>query len=389
VTVAKQIPVAAYLSPSVLDEEIQSIFLTHWQPAAMLSDLNERHDFVVVVIGGREVVIQHFGDTLSAFTNVCSHRMSAIQTLPSGNRPLQCPYHRWTFDKQGIPSNIPLREDFTCLDDVPIEQLALERWHLEICGGMIFVCLARPTTTLHEYLGNIYPWLETVTTHLGYELPSFQTTIGANWKVIMQNTVEFQHVFAVHPQTFRPLVELPLSIKDSEAIAPHIRYRINMKTERSQVRLDRMLERHFHQPARLPEPGYEHVLLFPCLTVGHTNGRAFSFFQYAPETPGSTRLSVRTWMPRSVTDDAALTSFCETVGAEIAAFIQRLSDEDSQICGAAQRGLASAPTAWRMRFSDGEYLVAKFHSHYLEVMAAAMSQHSGESTQQRLSSDYQ
>jgi len=368
-----QIPISYYLDPAVLERENAAIFQRNWQPVALLADLPARNDFIVTRIGGRELVIQNFGDRISAFTNTCSHRFSALQTETRGNRPLQCPYHRWTFNHAGIPSTIPQLEDFSCLADAPRESLALEKWQLEVCGNLIFVRLASAGSSLREHLGNLYAWLENVTTQLGHEIEPFEAEIDANWKVVMQNTVEFGHVFSVHPETFRPLVELPLRVIDRQAPAPHIRYVTLMKPDKTQARIDAMLARHFLQPVPVSDNGYEHLLVFPCLTVGHTNGRAFSFFRYEPDGPGRTRLSVRTWLPRARVASAALNEFCASTGAEIGAFIRRLADEDTRICEAAHRGIANAPAGWKMHFADGEYLVARLHQHYLNVMGEAFS----------------
>lgn len=364
----QQIPVSAYTSDVIFLLERQRIFLSMWQPVAMLVDLQHNNDFVVAEIGGKSIVVQNFNGEIGAFTNVCSHRFSAIQTLPKGNRPLQCPYHRWTFDKSGVPRTIPLREDFECLAGEDPEKLALERWHVECCGGIVFVCFKEPTSSLREFLGNTYDWLAAITTNLGEELASYESDIDANWKVIMQNTVEFHHVFSVHPETFKPMIELPINILDREAPAPHIRYLTRMNLDKGQTRMDALLEKYFVRPAPVPASGYEHLLVFPALTLGHTNGRAFSFFQYRPQAPARTRLSVRTWLPRLLRDNAVGKEIVATVGAGIAEFIQRLAHEDTKICVAAQRGLSTAPEGWKMRFSKGEFLVARFQSMYMDLM---------------------
>lgn len=249
-----QIPPAAYLDPAIFAEEQRRLFRGQWQPVAMLSDLGSRNDFVVASVGGREVVIQNFGGSLGAFTNACPHRFSAIQTAPRGNRVLQCPYHRWTFDSEGLPSTIPLRDDYACLDAEAPGERRLERWHLEVCGQMVFVCQASAPVPLRDHLGNLYEWIAAVTDALGHEIEGFETVIAANWKVIMQNTVEFGHVFSVHPETFRPLVDLPLRVMDRDASAPHIRYLTAMKASREFARIDTMLARHFEAPPRCRSP---------------------------------------------------------------------------------------------------------------------------------------
>lgn len=363
------IPIDAYVSPEVFSLEIAEIFFSQWQPVAMLSDLVEKNDFIVVSVGGREVVVQNFGDGLSAFTNVCSHRFSAIQTIKCGNRPLQCPYHRWTFDKSGYPSVIPLREDFSCLDGVDLAMLALERWSLEVCGGLVFVCLRRPKQDLRSYLGNLYAWVESVTGSLGHEMESFDVVVKANWKILMQNAVEFQHVYSVHPETFKPMIEFPINITDLSATHPHIRYLTAGKKYKEFFRLDNFFKKYFFRPINQNSLGYECVMLFPCLTIGHVSNHSFSFFQYVPLSPGETRLNVRTWMPKELVSGSSIENFKNNIIEKTEIFIRKLSEEDRIICEAVYRGIKSSSKERHMYFSDGEFLVERFNKIYMEIMS--------------------
>jgi phenylpropionate dioxygenase-like ring-hydroxylating dioxygenase large terminal subunit len=359
-----QIDKDAYLDLSVLTEEREPIFFRTWHLAAMQGDLPNHNDFVVTAVGGRQVVIQNFQGRLSAFTNACSHRFSAIHNVPKGNRPLQCPYHLWSYDEAGAP-RIPLRDQFSFVREADTERLALERWHLETCGTAIFVCLRPPSRSLRDSLGSAYDWLKAVSLNLGLELAKFESVIDANWKVIMQNTVEFYHAYSVHSDTFAPMMKLPPSIVEVNTPAPHIRYiaetKVDERTAQSQARLRNL----FRAPPPMSTPGYEHLLIFPGLTVGHTNGSAYAFFQYTPIDAGHTLLTARQWLPAFSGEHPNQEAIANIVGDRIAQFTRRLSDEDKAICEAVQRGIVNIAPERRMCFSDGEFLVQRFHDYYL------------------------
>src|SRR5688572_16819228 len=100
------IPPSAYVRPDILAFELDHLFSCSWQLGGFGRDLRNDGDYVTASAAGRSVVIQRFGASLRAFTNVCSHRHSLIRTEAKGNGPLRCAYHGWQYDEHGIPAVI-------------------------------------------------------------------------------------------------------------------------------------------------------------------------------------------------------------------------------------------------------------------------------------------
>uniref|UniRef100_UPI0013CE2201 Rieske 2Fe-2S domain-containing protein n=1 Tax=Pseudomonas aeruginosa TaxID=287 RepID=UPI0013CE2201 len=65
------------------------------------------NQFFTRKIAGVPVVVQRTESGIRAFLNQCPHRLSAIQTECTGQRPLVCPYHAWSFGAEGQLQGIP------------------------------------------------------------------------------------------------------------------------------------------------------------------------------------------------------------------------------------------------------------------------------------------
>ncbi|HEX8412644.1 MAG TPA: Rieske 2Fe-2S domain-containing protein, partial [Sphingomicrobium sp.] len=165
------IPKLNYRSPAALDEEMQRLFKSDFQFAALTTELAYDRDFVVVEQHDCSIVVQNFKGELRAFQNVCTHRFNTIQTEERGNRPLTCRYHGWTYDKTGFPAGLPKRQQFLTGDDAQDrELLCLTRYEVESCGKFVFVRMTPGSGTLREYLGYFWDVLEDMSRHIGAEI---------------------------------------------------------------------------------------------------------------------------------------------------------------------------------------------------------------------------
>lgn len=358
-----------YLSQENFDREMERIYCDSWSFAGFLSDIPHHNDYFLEHIGGKEVIIQNLNGSIRAFSNVCPHRFSAIHAAPSGNRSLVCPYHLWSFDQEGM-ARVPAMADASCLKVVDQSKLRLERWTVQTVGNLIYVCLNPDVQPLENFLGPAWKWIEEISNARGHEFEPFEAEIKANWKIIINNTVEFYHAYSVHPQTFRPLIEAPLEpIVRLPSASPHIHYAMPLKEDMgASRRLDRMLKRVLNIPGQIKADCYEHVYSFPNLTIGHVNGRCFSFFRYTPVSPTRTRLKVRMWMPPAHEASETVNELCVQYEASTRPFIKTISDEDQSICEMVQRGVASRPKGAMQNFIDNESLVGRFQSDYHSVM---------------------
>ena len=361
-----KIPPENYKSAKVFNSEIYAIFERMWQPICFTFDVKENHDFYVQRIGKKEILIQNFAGRLKAFLNVCPHRLSALQRDKYGNRPLQCPYHRLQFNERGEATNRTLGESFC------YEKMLLQSCDIEICGNLIFVRIKSGLQTLRDFLGETFAHIERITTVIGGEILNEIQAIKANWKIILQNTIEFDHVFSVHPTTFTPLISKPIALVDKKASWPHLHYVSKFKEEKnnSHDRFSRLKNKFYVRYYDNEFPGYEHISVFPCMTIGHT-GYEISFFNYFPLSENETQLHIRVFAPKlleSVTDNEGIQAVIRTLNQPLGKFILQLANEDKDICEAVQRGVETADDEVEVAFAENEFLVERFHSIYQEVL---------------------
>ena len=366
------IPMRAYVDAGQHEREL-AVLRGAWHYAALRRDLMTNRDWVLVKLADREVVIQNFEGHLSAFTNTCPHRFNAIRSGDCGNGPLICPYHRWSFGRDGTPTGIPFRDTFRDLD---CEKLRLESWDVDTCGEFVFV---RPRAengiALSSWLGVLAPRLETIGAGLSKQYGRFRLNVQANWKLVVQNTLEFDHVYSVHPETFGAVVARRPKLAEIDMPPPHVGYRATLSppepTRSIHKRVAAVLER--GTVGNLCE--HEHISLFPLTAIGIYRRESIAILRYVPTSANQTIIDTRLFLPHieDITDaeSALLTAYSEIM----VAFARKLGEEDRDICESVQRGVSNL-TEHRGTFGDGERIVWAFQQAYCDHMGCN-SQDSG------------
>jgi vanillate O-demethylase monooxygenase subunit len=129
-------------SPQTLtDEDVFAALKKTWQPVALTRDLRQK-GVVCWLMLGEEIVVADLGNgRLLAARDLCPHRGAkfGLGAIVHGN--LQCPYHGWEFDQQGICAKIPsLIDPF-----VTLERTCLRTYGVTDRYGMIWVKLEKET----------------------------------------------------------------------------------------------------------------------------------------------------------------------------------------------------------------------------------------------------
>lgn len=357
------IPPRAYCDSSVFAAEQRRLFGRCWQFVGFRRDLAAHHDFVVRQIGGVSVVVQNFDGRIKAFTNVCSHRFNRIQTECRGNRPLQCAYHGWLYNHAGVPVGIPKKPRFDGLTPERLSALALAPWQVETCGELVFVRRAGEGPDLRTFLGDAFDLLATMTAACGPMIDENAMVIRANWKVLVENTLESYHVGFVHPTTFHRLHTQEGRFSWQ---APHSRWETPLGADVA-ARLDKLLRVFASRPFQTD--GYCHQLIFPNLTVATTKGTSFSVQLFDPVDAGTTRFT--SYVFQSRLDDGAQASAAavEALNASVRDFNRSVFAEDKEICEQVQIG--AAVTDQPGVLSDEELRVMDFQRHYTAWMEEA------------------
>jgi len=96
-----------YTSSHTFSLEYERIFSKLWIFIGFSSMARQCNQFFTRKVAGIPILVQRTETGVRAFVNQCPHRLSAIQTECSGQRPLVCPYHAWSFGPEGKLRAIP------------------------------------------------------------------------------------------------------------------------------------------------------------------------------------------------------------------------------------------------------------------------------------------
>src|SRR5262249_32617404 len=108
-----------------------------------------------------------------------------------------CPFHAWTYGANGELQGIPCRESFAV--EPNRERDGLRPVRLEEWGGLLFVNLDGSAAPLR---GDLAPLTECIE---GWYRPDRlkkegSVEISGNWKLILDNFLEFYHLAGLHRQ---------------------------------------------------------------------------------------------------------------------------------------------------------------------------------------------
>lgn len=357
---------ADYTNPDVLALEKKYIFRQAWHLAALTRDIPNELDYVKRLIGATDLVIHRHEGRIVAYANVCPHRFSAFFEKPSGHGPIRCPYHLWTYNGDGMAIGVPHRhnEALACYQTA---DLRLETWQVETLGEFIFVS-AEPRQRLDEFLGATLPALDQMSRAIGAEKPKRVQDIAANWKVVLQNTVEFEHAFSVHADTFAADVQKPLQVDSDPDADNTISYTTRLNPKRYERPRDARVNEIFKRvPVPYPD-GYRHHVIFPATTIGYTDNQQLAIMDYQPTGTGSCRMFARLFSFEVPDLTRAEMAMLEIVGPWHTAYAEKLFAEDQAICEAVQRGLSSRPSRMKGVLQPGERLVRRFQEIYRQWM---------------------
>jgi len=187
-----------YTSADFARREQEELWPKVWQFAAREEDLPDPGDYIVYENAGRSFVVSRQDDGgVRAFHNVCLHRGRKLRTENGSADQFKCPFHGFTWNKDGTLNKIPCRWDFSHLSDrsLSLPEAEVGRW-----GGYIFLREVPGGPTLEEFLAplpeHFKRWRhEECTTAIWVA-----KVVPANWKVTMEAFMEAWHTVVTHPQ---------------------------------------------------------------------------------------------------------------------------------------------------------------------------------------------
>lgn len=380
-----------YCDPATFASERESIFLRHWLFAGTTQQLANHEDFRRIEIAGISVILQNFHGAIKAFNNVCTHRFARLQSEAAGNRELKCPYHGWRFNEEGLPYAIPHKPLIAEITPQTLCQYRLSRWHVRTIGPLIFIKKARANETLvaddlERQLDRFAVPLAEFAAACGELVENTDYTVKANWKLVVENTLEGYHVDCVHPNTLRKLGMggLAKSTGSGGGLAPEeddpanrrgscFSFAANNSSVASPLnpgvaaRMDRTYRFLANRPRKID--GYRHYYFFPAFVIASTRGESFSIQRILPIDAQTTQLTSFLFATNGLGElskmDAALGRQFYQSAAE---FVQAIFTEDAAICEEVQRAVAFAEGPGVL--SDEEERICAFHRAWSDALHA-------------------
>lgn len=192
---ASTLPSRFFYDAEIFAQEREKIFYPAWHAVAHENELKEPGAFVMHEILDQSVVVMRGqDDKVRAFHNVCQHRGNRLITERRGKLGtlLRCGYHSWCYDLDGSLRSAPRTNRLEGFDKAAF---GLKPVRLERCGGFWFVnmdpdapSLASMTEGAEAEMRRFLPDLDRMQLIQEVDVP-----VAANWKVIMDNSIEGYH----------------------------------------------------------------------------------------------------------------------------------------------------------------------------------------------------
>ena len=324
-----------YFCPEQYQKELDLLFRTSWQAVASLSDLPNDGDFLTRDLLGTPIIVRNFGGTIRTFLNVCPHRHCLLSHESSGHsKELTCQYHGWEFTADGRTGKIPFAHVFRPMPGGPE---CLKPFRTEVRGPLIFVSLDDDIPKLDDAPGLLVPVCDEFPAERWHQAGAWSYDFNANWKVVVENTVEAYHVPTVHPKT---LVRFGAEEEVEHVIVPE------GTIMRSPIVSPELYRRIANYLLPLVEPGCTHLYrlhhTFPNIFMMRIDAmlQVMSVF---PTSPESCHMTVHVFTLKAVKETFRSRLMTKLWGRLKASVIRQVLAEDARLYPDLQRGMKHSP----------------------------------------------
>jgi phenylpropionate dioxygenase-like ring-hydroxylating dioxygenase large terminal subunit len=326
------INVASYLSPEDFRREGESILNKCWVFVGLVDEVLENGSYKPVTLWNRNYILTNDAGSHRLFLNTCPHRGSEIVSC-AGKGTFTCPYHGWAFNSAGkvFVYNPKL---FETVD----RDLTLTSIKCASVGNFIFATVASPMT-LEEYLGDQAEYLRNVSQQMHQRIDTNTMVIQANWKINVENTLEWYHQPVVHKNSLSVFLA---GISESQYDGCHSTD-IEQFTQTFQNTL-KQTKKVFFGESEFND--YRHTLIFPNMTIATSSNTNFFIQQFTPVAVDTCHFVSHGFLPQFKTSVSENTrkQFIDSA----VSFNRQVFLEDKDICEKVQLGLKNV----REKFFD-------------------------------------
>ena len=224
-------PLSDYISPEQAELERQKLFQDYPLVMGLSGDLPQAGDFITNDLAGAPILLVRADDgQVNAFLNVCRHRGTRVaEGCGSGRKTFVCPYHGWSYGRDGRLLGIT---DNRAFGEIDRNSHGLRRLPIKESHGFIW---ARPAPGEQAFdpdqlLGGLAAELA----EFGLDrYAHFETRVlrkRMNWKLVVDTFLEAYHVPILHRNTIAPLINGKVALFD-----PHKNGNLRMVVSRTTI----------------------------------------------------------------------------------------------------------------------------------------------------------
>ncbi|MGW1783701.1 aromatic ring-hydroxylating oxygenase subunit alpha [Streptomyces sp. NPDC002143] len=203
---------SAFVSEEIVQLERERIFDRAWLYVGHESEVKKPGDFVTRRVGGRVVIFNRDRQGgVRVLLNTCRHRGAEVCREPQGNsKVFTCFYHGWAYDSTGRLVSVPDGDSYS--PDFDRGRLGLHQPRTESYRGFVFTTFAADSPDLVDYLADGRYFFDLVADQSteGMEIltGTHRYSMQANWKLLMENSVDGYHGLTVHQTYFEMMMNL-------------------------------------------------------------------------------------------------------------------------------------------------------------------------------------
>ncbi|MGI9603685.1 MAG: aromatic ring-hydroxylating oxygenase subunit alpha [Acidimicrobiales bacterium] len=197
------VPAANYVDHQRFEAEVERVFKRLPLLMGLSNELPEPGSYKALhAVDVPVLLIRNDEGRVQAFVNSCRHRGAPV--VPDGagtGRRFTCPYHAWSYDREGALVGVLDREQF---GEFATECHGLVRLPTFERAGIIWATLTpEPPVDFAPYLAGF----DEVIGHLHLDdahVVGHTVVAGPNWKVAYDGYMDFYHLPILHKDTFGP-----------------------------------------------------------------------------------------------------------------------------------------------------------------------------------------
>jgi phenylpropionate dioxygenase-like ring-hydroxylating dioxygenase large terminal subunit len=203
-----------YISSDHLNKERAEVLEASWVLAAMSAQLpSANSEWLFEVDRYSIMLVRDDAGKVRAFHNSCLHRGTKLRCHPSPNKQvwkgragksISCPYHGWEYDFKGHLQHIPKGEGISVYD-----RSKLREYPIYEVSGLIWICLGTPKESAATFLSTIPDVLKKYTLQEMLPIEARDFHFSVNWKISLENALDYYHVSKVHGSTVNAHVQEP------------------------------------------------------------------------------------------------------------------------------------------------------------------------------------